>query len=357
MNRNITILILLVAMAIMTASCELPSTPSGPNIWLDVPVDGITVPEGQVLQIEGHASSPDGVSKIEIWINMNLEFEITNPVVVDDLSRFSQVWLPPEPGEYTIQVLALSEDGSISDPDNARIQVGEPVADGQPASDQEVPPQENATNTPTPIITSTPTPTSPPNVVIDFWADPEEINAGGKFTIFWHVENVQKVIFGGVEQAFDGSYYDNLCKGERYTLTVIHNDGSEEKRTVDISVIGSCATATFTPVPVDNTPPPVPNQLKPVNGVDLGCISSAMLRWEAVSDTSGISQYQIEIQRHSGDYNWSSASGSPFTGIGGTQKEISVECGWEYRWRVRAVDGNNNVGNWSGWFTFNIPLI
>ncbi len=43
-------------------------------------------------------------------------------------------------------------------------------------------------------------------------------------------------------------------------------------------------------------------------------------------------------------------------GIGGTEKEISVECGWEYRWRVRAIDGAGNPGNWSDWFTFNVPL-
>ena len=110
------------------------------------------------------------------------------------------------------------------------------------------------------------------------------------------------------------------------------------------------------PPAVDNDPPPAPNQLKPINGSDLGCISSAMLRWEAVSDDSGIAEYQIEVQRHPGDNNWSNASGSPFTGIGGTEKEISVECGWEYRWRVRAIDGAGNPGNWSGWFTFNIPL-
>jgi len=200
-------------------------------------------------------------------------------------------------------------------------------------------------------------------VVIDFWADPGTINAGERFTIFWHVENVSKVIFGGSEQPFDGSYSDDLCKDERYTLTLIHNDGTEEKRSVDIRVAGTCATATFTPTatwtpsPVaDTTAPPAPNQLKPVNGVDLGCVASAMLRWEAVSDPSGIAEYQVELQRHPGDNNWSSASGSPFTGIGGTEKEISLECGWEYRWRVRAIDGAGNVGNWSGWFTFIVPL-
>ncbi len=354
----------ILTISVFISGCEMPTAPSGTMVWLDVPVDGITVPEGERLHIEGHASSPEGVDKIEIWINGELLFEVENPSTEDMLSDFSQEWTPPGPGEYTIQVLALGGDGSTSEPDNARIQVGEPVAEVQPAPEEESPPQEEITDTPTPSITPTPspTPTSPPDVVIDFWADPGEINAGDLFTVFWHVENVQTVIFGGAEQAFDGSYSDFLCQDQRYTLTVIHNDGTEEKRSVDISVLGTCATATFTPTstftpePADTTGPPAPNQLKPINGSDMGCVGSVMMRWEAVSDPSGIAEYQVEVQRHPGDNNWGGAGGSPFTGIGGTEKEISVECGWEYRWRVRAIDGEGNVGNWSGWFTFNIPL-
>ena len=358
---------LLLTLSIFISSCEMPTTAAATSVWIDVPVDGLTISEGQTIPIEGHAASPGGVSKVEIWVNGELQFEVNNPPATDNLASFSQLWTPPGTGEYTIQVLALGGDGTASEPDNARVQVGAPVPDDQPAPEEEPPPQEETPDTPTPTatLTSTPTPTSPPNVVIDFWADPGTINAGERFTIYWHVENVSKVIFGGSEQPFDGSYSDDLCKNERYTLTVTHTDGSEEKRTVDITVTGSCttatftatATATFTPVPVDNTAPPAPNQLKPVNGQDMGCISSVMMRWEAVSDPSGIAQYQVEVQRHPGDNNWSSAPGSPFNGIGGTEKEMSVECGWEYRWRVRAIDGAGNTGNWSGWFTFNIPLI
>jgi hypothetical protein len=33
-----------------------------------------------------------------------------------------------------------------------------------------------------------------------------------------------------------------------------------------------------------------------------------------------------------------------------------VECGWYYRWRVRAVNGAGLAGEWSGWFLFTITL-
>jgi hypothetical protein len=48
-------------------------------------------------------------------------------------------------------------------------------------------------------------------------------------------------------------------------------------------------------------------------------------------------------------------AGSPFS-ASGTTKNISVEIGYTYRWRVRAIDGAGNQSDWSGWFTFNIPL-
>jgi hypothetical protein len=107
---------------------------------------------------------------------------------------------------------------------------------------------------------------------------------------------------------------------------------------------------------VDETPPGAPGLLKPLNGSDLGCIPDTILRWNAVSDESGIDEYQVQVQRHPGDDNWAAAPGSPWTGIGGTELSLNVECGWTYRWRVRAVDGAGNTGPWSSWWSFNIPL-
>lgn len=379
MNKFIRfgVLILLMLMALIVSGCEMPTSAGGTNVWIDVPVDGISVAEGTLIHIEGHARGQDGIRRVEIWINGMMQFELGDLPTEDDLSRFSQEWVPPEAGEYTIQVLAVSGDGSASEPDHARVQVGAPIAEAQPAPEEQSA-EEEKPSTPTETPTSTPTPPpSAPEVVIDFWADPGEINAGDKFTVHWHVENVREVIFGGIEQPFDGKYSDYLCKNQRYSLTVIHNDGSEEKRSVDILVKGDCVTPEAEASDPDNsgsqggsssgdsggsssggdtTAPPTPKQLKPLNGADMGCIASLMLRWEAVSDDSGIAEYQVEVQRHAGDNNWQAAPGSTFTGIGGLQKELSVECGWEYRWRVRAIDGVGNPGNWSGWFTFVAPL-
>jgi len=117
-------------------------------------------------------------------------------------------------------------------------------------------------------------------------------------------------------------------------------------------------TPTFTPTdpPPDTTGPNAPNPISPTGGDMLGCSGSVTLNWSAASDPSGISGYTVELQRHSGDNNWSSASGSPFSGISETATDVSVECGWYYRWRVRARDGADNWGSFSSWAEFAVNL-
>jgi hypothetical protein len=209
-----------------------------------------------------------------------------------------------------------------------------------------------ASTEPTPVPTETLVPV--PGAVIQFWADPPEIQAGACTTIRWHAENVQGVVFGGLQQPMDGSYQDCLCGDQRYTLTVSHLDGTEEKRAVDIKVTGECATPT-SPPPKDTTPPPAPSPAVPQNGLTIACKGSQTLTWLPVDDQSGISGYQVEVQRQSGDNNWQAVSGSPFS-TGDKTVNIPVECGWYYRWRVRATDGAGNLGPWSGWSQFAITL-
>jgi hypothetical protein len=92
--------------------------------------------------------------------------------------------------------------------------------------------------------------------------------------------------------------------------------------------------------------------MKPTNGQEFSCEPKVMLRWAEVSDPSGIAEYRIQVERHSGDNNWTPVAGSPFTGLTMMAKELTIECGWYYRWRVRAIDGAGNAGPFSGWFLF-----
>jgi hypothetical protein len=354
-------LLAVVVIVSLLAGCSLTAPGGGVSVWIDVPLDGLTFPDVRAVEIEGHAASSGGVDRVEIWIDGALLTTIDHPPMEGDLAAFHSGWTPSVPGAYTIQAVAFGSDGTASRQDSARVTIGH--ATPAPASGCPTPvgggPSPAACPTlvlsATPVITDAPTSSPPPGAVVQFWAEPAEIQAGACTTIRWHVENVQRVIFGGVDQPFSGSYQACLCQDERYTLTVIHLDGSEEEQRVDIAVTGACVTPT-PPPPLDATPPPAPTPAVPADGLSIACKASQNLAWLPVNDPSGIAEYRVQVQRHAGDNNWQDVSGSVFTGIQDKQKTVSVECGWYYRWRVRAVDGAGNVGPWSGWWDFAITL-
>ncbi len=112
---------------------------------------------------------------------------------------------------------------------------------------------------------------------------------------------------------------------------------------------------TQVPAPADETPPPAPKTLAPKNGESIACVASVALSWSTVDDPSGISSYNIQAERSPDQSSWSSAPGSPWS-TGGTGQSIPVECGFYYRWRVRAVDSAGNTGTYSPWSAFTVPL-
>jgi hypothetical protein len=340
--------------ALLLVGCGKSST--GTHVWIDVPVNNLRLIDTGPIKIEGHAASPEGVSTVEVWVNGDLVESISTTASSTTMSAFETIFTPTSPGEYVIQVVAIGSDDTISTPDMAVVRIGESVV--------AVPVEDESTSTPTPVVTLTSTPTQVPTEVVDkpievpvpsvnYWADPTEIPAGGCTTFYWETTNVSRVEFGGMDQELSGSASDCMCEPQTYPLRVTYLDGAQETFRVTIDVTGTCATDT--PVP-DTTPPDPPVLLKPVNGTTITCSSGTILRWEAVSDPSGIDEYQVQVERHAGDNNWQTVSGSIFTGINNLEMTLSIECGWAYRWRVRAIDGEGNVGDWSGWFTFIDPL-
>lgn len=327
---------------------------SGTDIWIDVPLNNISLTGVQPVSIEGHAASPVGIAKIEILINGALIETVHGPPSTGNLAQFQVSYTPPGTGTYTVEAIATSNEDEVSNPDYTTFTITDSFA-------------TTPTNLPTPTLTETPTPLptfteipAPAELEVNFWADPAEIQAGECTTLHWEVSNALDVVFGGISQGFSGSDSACLCDDATYPLTVTDLNGSTEVFRVTVAVSGECATAvppTNTPTPIPDTlGPNPPNQLKPVNGVSLSCTADVMLRWEAAADPSGIAEYRIEVQRHPGDNNWQPVSGSPFTGITGLERLLSVECGYTYRWRILAVDGPGNVGNWSNWFAFTVIL-
>ena len=334
-----------------------------PYVWIDVPLMDSHIPGGQSVSIAGHAAGASGIAWVEILVDGESLAKVEDLTMQKDLAGFEFEWLPPSDGTYLIQVFSVDASGAISDVDQARVIVG--------GVTEEDPVAVATTETPTPTPTETNTPTETPLAsAVQFWADPAQIQAGACTTLRWSAENVAGIVFGGLERPLEGSFEDCLCKDELYTLTVLHLDGSEERLQVSISVLGSCETPTPTEVQADDSQsddaqsngggsdteaPAVPVQVVPDNGLTLSCRASQNMVWQPVSDASGIDYYQVEVERHPGDDNWQAVSGSIFS-PSDKEQSVAVECGWYYRWRVRAVDGAGNVGAWSGWWTYIITL-
>ncbi|HNR01499.1 MAG TPA: Ig-like domain-containing protein [Anaerolineaceae bacterium] len=366
MNKTVIYAVMTVLILLSSACGQKAVT--GTSVWIDVPVNNLVLAELQPVLIEGHAASPGGISRVDVFIDGSLLTTIQDPAGQDELAGFSAAWTPDQPGTYVIQTVAYGKDGSASEPDNTAITIGgvvdavtqdvtvtpsfTPVISITP--DISITPTVTDTPTATPTKASTPTKTSTPvpEPLIEFWADPAEIAAGGCTYLRWNAVNVSTVVFGGVEQPFSGSDQECTCEDRTYTLKVTLLNGTNVERSASVNVNSSCVTE----VPPDTTPPPVPSPQVPANGLSISCKASQSLAWLPVSDASKIREYQVEIQRSSDNSSWSAAPGSPKTGLTDKTTSIPVECGWYYRWRVRAVDGVGNVSDWSGWSTFVINL-
>ncbi len=323
----------------------------GTYVWIDVPVNNLVLPDAQSIKIEGHAASPGGISQVDVFIDGTLLTSINIPSGDDELADFRTSWTATT-GTHTIQAVAYGSTGAASEPDTVSITIGGEGAIVSTTPEITVTPTFTPEIPVTPTVTPTHTPTARPEALIQFWADPASIEAGKCTNIRWNVSNVSHIVFGGVEQSFSGSDSECPCDDRTYTLTVTLLDGKTEERYTSVTVSGSCAA----PVPPDTTPPPIPVPQVPFDGLSIACKASQSLTWLPVTDPSKIREYQVRIQKSSDNSHWSDTSVSPITGLTDKTTTIGVECGWYYRWSVRAVDGVGNISAWSAWSDFVINL-
>ena len=214
-----------------------------------------------------------------------------------------------------------------------------------------------ATCTPTSTPTPTPTATPTPAAHIAFWADATTVPAGSCTTIRWETENVQAVYLDGQGVPGDGSRQVCPCTPETHTLEVVLRDGSHEVRTLTIDVTGSCVTPTPTP---DTVPPPVPQPIGPGTTDENRPESTSCpltLRWNPVSDPSGV-VYNVTVIRQSYGGNWELVGS--WYGLTATELEISGDpnlCGYAlYAWNVQAEDGARNRSSPSQYLYYEIPI-
>ena len=111
---------------------------------------------------------------------------------------------------------------------------------------------------------------------------------------------------------------------------------------------GNSVTANFS---MESTPPPTPTLISPANESRVGFIGKVTptFEWSNVTDPSGVS-YNLQIATSE---NFTEPSA--FTGLSAANytlpKEEALSHG-SYYWRVKAIDGAQNAGNWSESYSF-----
>jgi len=296
-GKKSILLVLILLLILLLPACKRYRV-GGTYVWIDVPINNLVFPDPQPIQIEGHASSAEGLSKVEVYINTDLLASLSDLPVKGKLAYFQTTWTPTSPGEYMIQAIAYDSSNQTSEIDSVRIFFGVGPSPGE-------------------VLTSTPTIT----------------------------ETVTSTIL---------SLTSTL---ETHTPTITSTLITPSPTTTFTHTLEPpTSTPTITQTPPDNSPPPAPLPAVPADGLTLTCRSSQSLVWQPVSDPSGIAEYRVELQVSSDNINWSNAPESPITGLIDKTTPVAVDCGWYYRWRVRAVDGAGNPGDWSSWSYFTITL-
>ena len=90
----------------------------GPISWFDAPLPGTVVgnPGGEdvglpAVQLVSHHSDPGGIAELEFLVNGELVEGNPGPPNAEKLITDTRDWTPPGPGEYTLQVRAMSKSG------------------------------------------------------------------------------------------------------------------------------------------------------------------------------------------------------------------------------------------------------
>ena len=108
----------------------------------------------------------------------------------------------------------------------------------------------------------------------------------------------------------------------------------------------------------DTTSPPAPTPVEPEDGAEIPCPTDptvVTVRWSEVEDPSGIAGYFVQLEVVVDGTAPAPMPTPAYTGpVSGTALAASLACGWNYRWRVQAVDGVQNAGAWSAWSAFRL---
>ncbi len=216
-----TSLLALFIMSITLTSCHFPGKP-----WAQVKItnleEGQSVPQYTELNIQADARASQGVGRIELYINGELESQSMPPMGHPHEFSTELTWLPLTEGQSIVSVIAVDRNGTISEPKSIILNVG---------------PSEQAE------LTTTPTPDISPEEIIQTQTaqagctnnatfiehvtipNGAKLPAGSSFTKIWRVNN------------------NGTCDWTGYQLTLISGNSMDTSSPRAIPVVKAGANA------------------------------------------------------------------------------------------------------------------
>ena len=364
--------LLLVAALLILASCA--PTQVGPRAWIDWPLEGFETDPGSTVNLIAHAYAEDGVAEVRLEVDRQPYRVVSPEPAGEQFVEVSAAWFAEEPGLYLLSVVAVDANGQASGPADVTVRVTGEEPELTPTTGPEETPPPPAPTPEGPVATMAPTetappptPTSPPPTgtrvpptatpppptataqpprIVSFEVSRSQIAAGECVTFSWRVEGSPTAIYFDGEGVTSPDSRDKCLTSTREFQLRAEGPGGSDTESLTVVVIQP------SPTPKDTQGPPAPSLISPVGNASQGC-ADVTLRWQAVTDPSGIEGYYVKVEK---------VTGSPKSGgwtTTDTQYTIDVawlECGQGYRWLVWAEDGEGNLGPWSAWGTFTVEM-
>lgn len=162
---------ILLSLGWILAACNPPQSAAPvadfSHAWLDAPRNGSLIPWAP-YEVVFHGSNSAGVLRGEFVVNGQVHSNPVSPQAGASLVTFRVEWMPPAPGEYTLQARTQNRNGTWSEYAEAHVMVA--GADFTPIPEYTASPTITETTaltatssvTPTPTFTETPTLTETP---------------------------------------------------------------------------------------------------------------------------------------------------------------------------------------------------
>jgi len=373
-----TRLTLTLAAGLLLAACNYGQGGGGgqaaPQAWIDQPLEGSQFLVGDRVPIQWHASGDDGLRRVEVRVNGELldtadalegDFDAHSLLVDGEVD-----WIPAIPGEHLVQVEPTGPDDVEGQAAENRVHVyaeGGAIAgmvakdlnlDGDAQDDGEGP-LEGAT------------------VIVVYCGDKLSMRTDerGRFEFTNVPIGICTITAEKPGWFFAGTHPAEL----EWPIQVFSDPELPTSLTIYLSQEATPTpepTAAPTPLPFvptlppvipptkvptlpapDTQAPPAPTIISPQGGVLLGCLDSIVLRWNEVSDSSGIDIYQVRLNiSYDNGATWSGVGTWELDSLTSVGVEDQTDCGNLYRWRVRARDNAGNLGPYSPFATFGIAL-